>query len=214
VRPEFLLNARTLDVGHLPPSAFDYKAPLWWGNTLLLFIETAMFGILIAIYFTVAMNLQPFPPPRIDRLPILYDPVPDLTLPVVGLIVLLASLIPGIMLDRAARRRDGGAVKLLVVITLLFNLAAIVIRYYEFDSLHFKWNDNAYGSITWMILGMHLLHLIVMICEDTYLALWTFTKEVDEKHAVDLTVMAVYWYWIVAVWVVLFPILYIYPRFV
>jgi cytochrome c oxidase subunit III len=214
VKPEFLLNARTLDVGGLPASGFDYKSPMWWGNTLLLFIETAMFGILVAIYFTVAMNLHPFPPPRVDRMPVLYDPVPDLTLPVIGLIVLLLSLIPGIMLDRAARRRDGGSVKLLVLITLAFNAVAIIIRYYEFDSLHFKWNDNAYGSITWMILGMHLLHLIVMICEDSYLALWTFTKEMDEKHALDLTVMAVYWYWIVAVWVVIFPILYIFPRFV
>ena len=204
---------RALDVRHLPAIGFDHKSPLWWGNTLLLFIETAMFGILIAIYFTVAMNIHPFPPPRVDRLPVIYDPVPDLTLPVTGLVVLLLSLVPGILLDRSARKRKAGAVKVLVLITLAFNLVAIIIRYYEFDSLHFKWNDNAYGSITWMILGMHLLHLIVMICEDTYLAIWTLKKGLDDKHALDLTVMAVYWYWIVAVWVVLFPILYIFPRF-
>ena len=53
-------------------------------------------------------------------------------------------------------------VKIGIAITLAFNFAAIVIRYYEFDSLHFKWNDNAYGSITWMILGMHLLHMIAL----------------------------------------------------
>jgi len=204
---------RTLDVAHLPAIGFDTKAPLWWGNTLLLFIETAMFGILIAIYFTVAMNLRPFPPPQIDRFPVIYDPVPDLTLPVIGLVILLVSLIPGILLDLAARRRDVPAIKVLIIITLTFNLAAIAVRYYEFDSLHFKWNDNAYGSITWMMLGMHLLHLIVMMCEDTYLVIWTFVKGVDDKHALDLSVMAIYWYWIVAVWLVLFPILYIFPRF-
>jgi cytochrome c oxidase subunit III len=213
VAPETILNRRSLDVRDLPAIGFDYKSPLWWGNALLLFIETAMFGILIAIYFTVAMNISPCPPPRVDRLPVLYDPVPDLTLPIIGFVVLLLSLIPGIMLDHAARKRKAGAVKVLVLVTLAFNLAAIIIRYYEFDSLHFKWNDNAYGSITWMILGMHLLHLFVMICEDTYLAIWTFKNELDDKHALDLTVMAVYWYWIVAMWIVLFPILYIFPRF-
>ncbi|MFN2500557.1 MAG: heme-copper oxidase subunit III [Pyrinomonadaceae bacterium] len=213
MRPEAFLDRPALDVSGLPAIGFDTKSPLWWGNTLLLFIETAMFGILIAIYFTVAMTLKPFPPPQVDRLPVIYDPVPNLTLPIIGLVILLLSLIPGILLDLAARRRDTRAVKILVLITLGFNLAAIIVRYYEFDSLHFQWNDNAYGSITWMILGMHLLHLIVMICEDSYLAVWTFIKDMDDKHALDLTVMAVYWYWIVAVWLILFPIIYIFPRF-
>ena len=63
MRSEGTLPNRTIDVSDLPSTCFDTSAPLWWGNTLLLFIETAMFGILIAIYFTVAMNLRPFPPP-------------------------------------------------------------------------------------------------------------------------------------------------------
>jgi heme/copper-type cytochrome/quinol oxidase subunit 3 len=214
VRSEDLLDRPTLDVSDLPATVFDYKAPLWWGNTLLLFIETAMFGILIAIYFTVAMNMNPFPPPQVDRFPVLYDPVPDLTLPIIGLAILLLSLIPGIMLDIAARKRNGGAVKILVLITLAFNVAALIVRYYEYDSLHFKWNDNAYGSITWMILGMHMLHLFVMLCEDGYLAIWTYASELDDKHALDLSVMAIYWYWIVGMWLVLFPIVYIFPRIV
>ena len=211
--PEASIRNRTLDVGDLPAIAFDARSPLWWGNALLLFIETAMFGILIAIYFTVAMNTQPFPPPRADRLPVIYDPVPDLTLPLIGLVLLLLSLVPGILLDRAARRRDAGSVKPLVLITLAFNAAALIVRWFEYDSLHFKWNDNAYGSITWMILGMHMLHLFVMLCEDSYLAAWTFTNDLDDKHALDLTVMAVYWYWIVGIWLLLFPIVYLFPRF-
>lgn len=212
MRSEAALPNRTLDVRDLPSTCFDTSAPLWWGNTLLLFIETAMFGILIAIYFTVAMNLRPFPPPRVGQFSVLYDPVPDLTLPIVGLVILLLSLVPGIILDLAARRRDARAVKVLIIITLAFNVAALVVRYFEYDSLHFKWNDNAYGSITWMILGMHMLHLFVMLCEDGYLAVWTLTKKLDDKNALDIAVMAVYWYWIVGIWVVLFPIVYIFPR--
>ena len=214
MRSEDLFDKPTLDVSNLPSTVFDYKAPLWWGNTLLLFIETAMFGILIAIYFTVAMNLNPFPPPRVDQYPVLYDPVPDLTLPIIGLVILLFSLVPGIMLDMAARKRQGGKVKILILITLAFNIAALIVRYYEYDSLHFKWNDNAYGSITWMILGMHMLHLFVMLCEDGYLAIWTWTRDLDDKHALDLSVMAIYWYWIVGIWVLLFSIVYIFPRLV
>jgi heme/copper-type cytochrome/quinol oxidase subunit 3 len=53
-----------------------------------------------------------------------------------------------------------------------------------------------------------------MLCEDGYLTIWTQVKELDDKHALDLTVMAVYWYWIVGMWVVLFPIVYLLPRII
>lgn len=202
-----------LDVSKLPTTLFDTHSALWWGNTLLLAIETAMFGILVTIYFSVMMQTDPFPPPRIERLPVLYQSYPDLTLPVIGLIVILISLVPAILLDKAARARRSGLIKILLPITLALNCAAIVIRYYEFDSLHFKWADNAYGSITWMILGMHMFHLIVLGCEDVYLLIWSYVKEVDDKHLLDLTVLAVYWYWVVGLWLVLFPIIYILPRF-
>jgi len=43
---------------------------------------------------------------------------------------------------------------------------------------------------------------------------WTFIKGVDDKHALDLTVTAVYWYWIVGMWVLLFPLIYIAPRLI
>jgi cytochrome c oxidase subunit III len=212
--PEQTLQFRPLDVSHLPSTDFDERSPLWWGNTLGLFIETAMFGILAAIYVTVAMNTDPFPPIRADRLPVLRDPVPDLFLPTIGLIVLIVSLAPGIWLDLSARRRDVRSIKIALVLTLTFNIAAFVIRYFEFDSLHFKWNDNAYGSITWMILGMHLLHIIALGVEDIYLLIWTFVKGVDDKHALDLTVTAVYWYWIVGMWVIMFPLIYLTPRLI
>src|SRR5437868_14122938 len=109
----------TLEVSGLPPTVFDTRAPLWWGNTLLLFIETAMFGILVALYFSVMMNTSPFPPPRVDRMPVLHNSAPDLFLPTIGFAVLLISLIPGIWLDLSARKRDAGAIRIAVVVTLL-----------------------------------------------------------------------------------------------
>ena len=211
---EETIARRTLDVSNLPATVLDVRSPLWWGNTLLLLIETTMFGILVAIYFTVAMNLSPFPPPRAERMPVLYNSEPDLFLPLIGLVVILVSLAPCIWLDISARRRDAGSAKIAISITLALNIAAAVIRYYEFDSLHFKWDDNAYGSITWMILGMHLLHIIVLGCEDIFLTVWLFTKGLDDKHSLDLTVTSVYWYWIVGMWVVLFPVIYLVPRMI
>ena len=212
--PENVLPKTALDVSHLPATRLDHRSTLWWGNLIGLFIETAMFGIMIAVYFTTVMNIRPFPPPRVERFPVLLNSEPDMFLPVVGLVLLLLSLVPAISLDLAARRHDGKSMKIFLAISLAFNIALIVVRYYEFDSLHFKWNENAYGSAAWMILGLHLLHLIVLMCEDIYLTAWTYIRGLDEKHALDVTVAAVYWYWIVGMWVILFPIVYLVPRMI
>jgi heme/copper-type cytochrome/quinol oxidase subunit 3 len=59
---------------------------------------------------------------------------------------------------------------------------------------------------------MHLIHLFVLLGEDLSVEIWVFFKGVDEKQTVDLTVAAVYWYWIVGVWVILYLIIYISPR--
>jgi cytochrome c oxidase subunit I+III len=211
---EEMIGRKTIDVADLPSTLFDYRAPLWWGNLWGLAIETAVFGILVSIYFAVAMNLSPFPPPRADQLPFMDDSLPDLFLPTVTLIVLLLSVIPAVWLDISARRMDERAVKILVVITLMLNVALIVLRAFEFKALHFRWDANAYGSITWTILGMHMIHLIVLAAEDVYLAVWTYARGLDQKHALDITVTAVYWYWIAGTWVLLYTLVYFGPRMI
>ena len=210
---EELIGRKPLDVSELPSTLLDYNEPIWWGNLFGLIIETMLFGVLVAVYFSVWTNLSPFPPPKTDGPSVIYDPVPDLTIPVINLLVLLASLIPGIWLDQAARAKDEKKIKILLPITLLMNAVAIVLRFYEFDALHFKWDDNAYGSITWMILGTHLLHLFILLAEDIYVIAWTYKEGLDDKHALDITVMATYWYWIVGVWVLMFALVYLAPRF-
>jgi heme/copper-type cytochrome/quinol oxidase subunit 3 len=204
---------RNIDVSDLPKTVFDTRAALWSGNACLLVIETVSIGALVATYFSTWMTLSPFPPPRVDRLPIIHDPVPDLSVPTIGLAILLISLIPEILVDINSRRMNEGAVRILAIVTLAFSVTAIVMRFIEFDSLHFKWYDNAYGSITWTILGVHLLHLIVLSCEDAYSAVWVWVKGLDKPHAFDTTVLAVYWYWVVALWVLLYTLIYLAPRF-
>jgi heme/copper-type cytochrome/quinol oxidase subunit 3 len=210
---EDLLQRKTLDVGRLPATRYDDRSVLWWGNNWGLAIETAVFAILVAMYFSVWMSISQWLPPRTTPgLPVLQDPLPDLVFPTVVLAVFLISLVPGIYLDLAARRRDTNAIKLGLLATISFNIVLIVLRYYEFDALHFKWNDNAYGSITWTILGMHMIHLFVMAAEDGYLLIWAFVRGIDEKHCLDVTVAAVYWYWIVGTWVLLYLLVFWGPR--
>lgn len=202
-----------IDVSKLPSSAIDHRSPIWWGNALLLCIETSMFAIAITVYYYYRRNFDEWPPPKVDVFPVQYHPVPYLTIGTINTIVLLLSVIPMIICDRAGLRMKETTMKVAGTIAQALGIASIVLRCYEFTSLRFTWDENAYASITWTLLGLHLLHLVVLSCENGLMMLWAWMKGLDDKHVRDIRVTAVYWYWVVAVWLVLYWVIYWSPRF-
>src|SRR4051812_49272043 len=203
-------NSRpAIDVEKLPSSALDHRSPIWWGNALLLCIETSMFAIAIASYFYFRRNFEHWPPPKVDTFPPNYHPLPMLPLATANLILLLASLIPMIICDRACLKMKEKTVQIAATIALLMAIASIVLRFKEFGSLIFRWDANAYASIVWTILGLHLMHLMILSCEDALMCAYIWIHGLDDKHARDIRVTAVYWYWVVGMWVILFGVVYI-----
>jgi cytochrome c oxidase subunit III len=201
-----------LDVSGLPQDGFDTREPMWWGNLLLLLIETTTFAIAVAAFFYVNQNFNVWPPPRAEANSLL-DPLPSLGNPTANLIVLVVSALVMLWVDRAARKADKRAVKIGLPICLALNFGSIVIRAFEFMSIKIRWNSNAYGSVVWMILILHLLHLIVETAEALILTVYTYNRSLDPKHRMDITVLAVYWYWVTIIWIPLYAIVYLGPRF-
>jgi cytochrome c oxidase subunit 1/cytochrome c oxidase subunit I+III len=200
-------------VAQLPSSALDHRSEVWWGNLLLIGIETTMFALLVAGYFYVRPNFAHWPPPQPHTIPPRFDPVPALGLPTVNLGLLLFTLVPALVADRACLRRQRGRVTAALTILIGLTAVCIALRFREFSSLHFRWDDNAYGSFVWTIVGLHLLHLFVGVLEFTVMLAWIAANGLDDKHARDVRVTAGYWYWVVGVWVVLYAIVFPGPRF-
>jgi cytochrome c oxidase subunit I+III len=202
-----------MNMGHLGQDTLGHRSPIWWGNLFLLIIETTMFGILVASYlYYRTIDFDQWPPPSVNRFPPTYNPVPDLDLPVANLALLLVSVIPMAICDWACLKRKVMTVNVTLAWTILLGIAIIVLRFYEFPALKFRWDDNAYASTIWLIVGMHLTHLIVATCENILMATWLFTKGLDDKHARDVRVCAAYWYWVAGIWILLFGLVYIGPR--
>jgi cytochrome c oxidase subunit 3 len=202
-----------IDVSHLPQDTLDHRSSIWWGNFLLLMIETTMFGILVATYLYVrVIDFKQWPPPLVDVQPPIYHPVPDLKVANINLALLLFSVAPMLVVDRACLKRRVGIARAGLVLCIILGLASISLRCFEFKALHFRWDSNAYGSVTWTILGMHLLHLITGTVENGLMAAWLFLHGLDDKHARDIRVGAVYWYWIAGVWLLLYGLVFWGPR--
>lgn len=206
------ISPSTIDVSALPGSAFDSRSPVWWGNTLLIVIESMTVALLVTSYFYVARNYPQFPPPRVDEPPPLADPAPDLGVSTANLALLLASAAWAVHVERKARNRLRGATTRGLALLTVLGLAAIVLRAYELPGLKFSWDSNAYASVAWGILLLHLLYLIVAVAEVGFLALTLWLYEMEEKLAVDVTLATGYWYWTVATWVVLYAVVYWAPR--
>lgn len=205
-----MMPENTIDVSGLEPHVLDHRSPIWWGNLVLLAIETTMFGLLIAAYFYFRMNFTDWPPPRGEKS--LYQTNPKLLFATANTILLLLSCVPMGLGDWAALHRKVRLAEITMLLMVVFGLGAIALRFYEFSGLQFRWDDNAYAGIVWTMLGMHLLHLITGTAENFIMCLWLWLNGMDDKHARDVRVSAVYWYWIAGIWLPIYCIIYFGPR--
>ncbi len=201
-----------IDVSDLPESAFDWRDPVWWGNALLICIETATIALLIAAYFYIRRNYADFPPPKIDIHPPIYNTAPMLRWGTANLIVLILSCIPMYITDVFARQRERGSTMVGLVVMTLIAAITCWLRWKEFHGVYFWWNDNAYASCVWVILGTHVLYLLATGIEFLIMWAWIWVHGLDAHHALDVTLCGGYWYWAVAVYVIVYAVIYIAPR--
>jgi cytochrome c oxidase subunit 3 len=192
-----------LDVSDLPAYAFGPRGLMWWGTMGILAIEGTMFAILIATYFYLRLYVPTWPP---------HVPPPDLLYGTINTLILLASLAPNEWVKHAAGRQDLRAVRLGLLLCLAFAAAFLSVRAFEFLTLNCRWDTNAYGSVVWTILGFHTFHLFTDALDTAVLTALMFTKRIEVVRFVDINENAIYWYFVVGVWLPLYAVLYFAPR--
>jgi len=200
-----------LDVSRLPDYAFDSRSPVWWGNTMLMLIESTTILLLLASYFYCWRNFEQWPPPMRD-LPFSRDVLPRLGASTANLIIILGTCVTMYLTDMAARRlqKKGALIGLWFMFVISF--ITIILRFYEFRGLRFKWNDNAYASIIWTVLGLQLTYLLMMFGEFFIMGLWLMFHPLDKHHAHDITLAGGSWYWVAGSYLVIYVVIYLSPR--
>jgi len=198
--------SRVIDVGALPPGAFGSRSLMWWGTLGIVLIEGTVFALAIGAYFFLRTRVPSWPPGGVAA--------PDLEFGTLNTIVLLASLIPNEMAKLAGERIDLRAVRIWMVVCLVFGAAFNAIRVYEFRHLNVMWDHDAYGSIVWLLLGLHTTHIVTDFLDTAVLAVLMFTGPIEEKRFVDVEENAVYWYFVVLAWLPMYGVIYWAPRLI
>ncbi len=197
-------DVRTLDVSALPPGAFGSRALTFWGTLGIVIIEGTVFALAIGAYFFLVTRSPAWPPDGVAP--------PDLRWGTLNMVILLASLIPNELTRRAGEHVDLGRVQIWLVVCLVFAVAFNIVRAFEFAHLNVSWNRDAYGSIVWLLLGLHTTHIVTDFLDSTVLTVLMFKGPVEEHRFVDVEENAVYWYFVVLTWLPIYGVIYWAPR--
>jgi cytochrome c oxidase subunit I+III len=193
----------TLDVSRLPSYAFGHRSVMWWGTMGVVVIEGTVFALALATYYYLRVNGDSWP---------MGVPPPELQWAILNTVILFASLIPNRWTQKQAERHDLGRVQVGMFACICFAVAFLGVRILEFTTLNVAWDSNAYGSIVWLLLGLHTVHLVTDFFDTAVLYVLMLTGPIEGKRYVDVAENAAYWDFVVLAWIPIFATLYIAPR--
>jgi cytochrome c oxidase subunit III len=197
------MQKRELNVAGLPSIVFGYRSIIWWGTMGMMLIEGTMFAITVASYFYLRTRSSDWPPSLMP---------PRITAGTVNLVIFLASVAPAAWTQKVAQRADLKLTRIGLIVMSLIGVGNLAARVYEFPSLMSTWDANAYASITWMLLGLHTVHLATDWADTVVLAVLMFTGRIDGKRYMDASENSDYWYFVVVTWVPIYLVIYWAPR--
>ena len=188
-----------LDVAELPSYGFSHRSLMWWGNAGMMTIEGVAFGFTIVIYFYLRSIAQTWPD---------GGSVPELRWGTLNLVLILASAVPNHYAGRKALDRDVRGVRIGLIGASLFGLALCGVRALELTALNVRWDDSAYGSIVWMLIGLHTFNLVTDFGDTLVLTAVMYTKPLEGKRFVDIAENTGYWWFVVLTWIPIYAVIY------
>ena len=193
-----------LDVSGLPSYGFSHRSLMWWGTAGMIAIEGVAFAFMIVIYFYLRSLAQTWP---------VAQAAPNLLWGTVNLVLILLSALPNIYTDNAAIDHDLRKVRIGLALCSIFGLALCSVRALEFTALNVRWDDSAYGSVVWVLLGLHTFNLVTDFADTLVLSALMFKGPLEGKRFVDVAENSGYWDFIVITWVPIYAVVYWGPRF-
>ena len=193
-----------LDLSKLPTYAFGPRSPMWWGTLGFMVLEGTAFALAMGSYLFLDFLAPSWP---------LSAPDPDLLPGTIVLVLLVGSAVPNHILKRFAERKEMRAVRIGLVVMCLLAALPLVVRVFEFGAMYVLWDTNAYGSITWVLLGLHTTHLVTDFGDTLVLTVLMFTRHGwSGRRFSDVADNAFYWDFVVVSWIPIYLLLYWVPR--
>jgi cytochrome c oxidase subunit 3 len=148
----------------------------------------------------------------------LYGPTPKdvLEVPIFNSICLLSSSLTIWLAEHAIERGKIKVFGLWWALTWVLGAIFLVGTGIEWHKLIYRdgltISTNLFGTTYYAIVGLHASHVIIGLLALLTVLLFTITGHVRQEHAERIQVLALYWHFVDAVWVVVFTVVYILGR--
>ncbi|QKT04663.1 cytochrome c oxidase subunit I [Ectothiorhodospiraceae bacterium 2226] len=182
------------------------QAPGWWGLAIALLADGALFASLVFGYFFLWTVSDAWPPTGYDML--------ELTMPALALAaVVLSSAGPAYARRALLRGRPMGAVVGLLFGLLLAGLYGL-LQWRVLQALPFGATEHAYGALVYTIVVFHLVHMAMAVMIAFITLLKALGGYLTPTRCVDIHVTNLFWHYTVAMWVVSFAVVHVFPEWV
>jgi cytochrome c oxidase subunit 3/cytochrome o ubiquinol oxidase subunit 3 len=139
-----------------------------------------------------------------------------LEIPYFGTVCLLSSSGFIMLAERAIEHGRMAAFRLWWIVTILLGAIFLVDTGMEWYKLivqdHLTIHTNLFGTTFYSLVGLHASHVIVGLLMMIVVMLFALTGHVRAEHAERVKVLALYWHFVDAVWVVVFTVVYVVGR--
>ncbi len=176
-----------------------------WGIWTLIVTEASLFGYLLLTYAILGLQSPtPWPP----------NGPPELTLAILNTVILVSSSVfVGFSEAMLARGKRLAALAMLAA-AILLGIVFVGIQLTEWSGKPFDVRSHTYGSLFFTITGFHMAHVVVGVTSLAMVWLWIAIRRVNATRREILTIAALYWHFVDAVWLVIFSLLYGLPHVV
>jgi cytochrome c oxidase subunit 3 len=201
-----MTSSRTIDVSSLPAYSLSASAPLWLGQVLLAVIEGSMFLMLIAMYFYLRLSVDMWPPPGTQ--------LPHLNYVTWAMVPLALSCVGSWWASEGAKKNSRRDMLVGLAANLALGAVYMALRFAQVGTLNFIWSTDVHGSIFWTILFLHAFDAVADVIFTLVLFVIIASGRYGERQRLGVHVDSVVWYFIAAIWVPLYVVLYWGPRIV
>lgn len=195
----------SVDVSRLPTVVFGPRCIMFWGTLSFMVIEGWTLALTAMSWFYLRQSEPHWPPLR--------TPEPSLLIPTISVVLLVASLIPTWWTAKRAMKLDRRGVITGLWIVAAFGFVTLVLRWYDLWALNVRWDTNAYGSVAWLIGGLHGTLMLMDVGDTIGLATMFTKRELPAHFYPDTSDSMMYWAFTVLSWLPLYFIVYVGPRF-
>ncbi|MGA3130278.1 MAG: cytochrome c oxidase subunit 3 [Terracidiphilus sp.] len=174
------------------------------GMFALIIGESAIFTIFVVAYIYYIGRSTYGPGPQILEIPIFNS------------ICLISSSLTIVLAEHAIKHGRLRAFAAWWALTMLLGLEFLAGTAMEWRRLifedHLTIRTNLFGTTFYSLVGLHATHVIVGMTGLSLVMLFTVLGRVEQRHAARIQVLALYWHFVDAVWVVVFTVVYIVGR--